>query len=622
MKKIISVLKKVWILLLFAVIPILFYRNAAQGQFISVSYSGDITDEVVFYFSDTAGKNYSGGNMQNGSILPGIAITRVYTKFPALTRIDFGSGKNEFSLNNISFYNGIFNCAVLTPEQIINHYRANSYVSWKYAHDRLTVKTTGNDPFIVPVDDFAGKLTYHRSYFTPPVLFLGMILTIYYLLLAFLFLRPLKQAFHWFCEKLFIPYKYCWCLTGFLILSRLAFPPAIKISDKEIPQVVFAGIFILFAAALKLIEFIAKKRTAALELKPASPKKKRPMDMSMVYFRATAIIFIVIGHYVINFRKLSMTTLEKNTLLGFYANDSVYFLFISGYLFYYLTDRFTVEWNNFKPQKISGKFNLLMFYRKKLQNLLCPYLIISVVIAYFIHYSGITVGSHSNFVIEKLPEMLLKGTVQFQYWYIPYILIIFVFIPIFLLLPHWLFRMILIPAVCCSLGAIRPVADQMLSFNGFTFFFSSFLLGMWYAMDKDIILPFLKKYFYSFVAVAIILLIMYDINPSGSHLCPLTLLHKWSMTAVIIVLLQKLESKKIPFLEAIANHSFTLYFLHIIVAMLYVSQGIENFISICGLRDMPLITTFGSLLMFIFLLAYTLCLKTLLGKYSRYIIGS
>lgn len=535
-------------------------------------------------------------------------------------RLDFGGKAANFKITGLTMSRRYFFKSFISAEELKTLYTPNALMSWKLQDGVLQVTTRANDPYIVPengklaLDPLAGisfSAVLNQFCFFAAFLLIGM---------AIVCRGKLTELYDRFVK----PYRWYVALVLFFGGLTVLFT---GISDwKFLPHsgMVYGGILILLIA-LHIADVILAKRDREKALaNPKAPRPKRAMDMTMVYFRAFAIICIVVGHYT-NVSGWYIVSQDTKWIIklshALFSNDTIYFLFISGYLFYYLTDQYTGYWEKWKFVRTQGKFNLPVFYRKKVTNVILPYLLISVLCAVYItrtgDYSGFVGG---GFTWAQFPHRLVKDFMQMQFWYIPFIAIVFLFIPLVLVLPRKVFYGLLIPAVICSLVIPRP--SDMIQFSGFLFFISSFFIGIWYAMERETLLPMFRKYFWYFLAGALICsYVIFAEKLSHASFSSITTIHKWCLLPVVIVLLEKIKDKKITILTTIANLSFTLYFFHMMivqkffikVSRILVDAGVTLPVEICIVRVTAA---------FFFLLVLSWCLKVLTGRFSRSMIGS
>ena len=133
----------------------------------------------------------------------------------------------------------------------------------------------------------------------------------------------------------------------------------------------------------------------------------------MTYFRAIAILCIVAGHSLWGYGKLS----QSNAIL--FVNATVYFVFIAGYLFQYL----------------SYKFDYKEYLKKKFTNVIIPYFITTVPFAIIFTFTltdkncPLYYMSEPMRFISSFPCGLYVNPVT---WFVGMICIFFLFAPVFL----------------------------------------------------------------------------------------------------------------------------------------------------------------------------------------------
>ena len=115
-----------------------------------------------------------------------------------------------------------------------------------------------------------------------------------------------------------------------------------------------------------------------------------------------------------------------------FHSSTLYFVFISGYLFHFLAQR---------------KFDLRTYYRKKLLNVIVPYVILSVFFTGYAFFWYSYTGEVPRFTklvtgCREFFQALLYGDVVLTYWYIPFIATIFLVSPLLLRLSEERFALL------------------------------------------------------------------------------------------------------------------------------------------------------------------------------------
>lgn len=353
-----------------------------------------------------------------------------------------------------------------------------------------------------------------------------------------------------------------------------------------------------------------------MQLKSLTKPKK--FLNSINYFRGIAIILIVLGHcYDLSHWEISNNI--ENLFYSLSLNGSVYFVFISGFLYNHI----------FYP-----RFEYKKFMVKKSQYVLLPYLLFSLVpilITVFIGGGGEYLPENlSNRPIIATLWFLVTGRVIFAYWYIPMAMLLFAISPLINLviksekvLPTILF---LLPI---SLIIHRPI-DNINPLHSLIYFLPVYFIGIWSSINNKKIYAYLqdnnKKVAVAALALALGVIQVYVFQVTGNF-------HKefWSLTVIDINLLQKIllcflfmsildiyENADITTMKKTAATSFAIYFIHPFL--------INTFISISSRLGINYSGNFFTLILATFLvvaisMAIAYSCKAILKKNSRYLIG-
>ena len=343
---------------------------------------------------------------------------------------------------------------------------------------------------------------------------------------------------------------------------------------------------------------------------------RRPdFDFGIHYFRAFAIFFIMILHY--HYSSPELRSLN-NTL---FSSASYFFVFISGYLFCYLTHGFETEWHFsgtvpfLKIRTVSGKFSIPDYYRKKLLNILLPYFLFSSAMFFYVLFYSDT----SQFV-PAVPGFwsdyffrLRTGAVQGPYWYIYFISKVFLISPLLLFLPRKSF--IAVTAASCMLPFIFTRTQ-----SHFCYFLPMYLLGMAYARFRPSADLFLYR---PAVRAAVILLTAAGLifyYPGTEEQTGLVFVIRLLMTIDLMYLTSFLSRWKIPWLSYCADISFTLFFIHDFV-FAHMSKPVWEIF--CGIfKAVPCLEIIIPAVLIAVSILISTALKTLFGRFSRRFIGS
>lgn len=264
--------------------------------------------------------------------------------------------------------------------------------------------------------------------------------------------------------------------------------------------------------------------------------EKRNFDWQMHYFRAFAILMIMATHYcgVFGFNALDQY---------FFRSSTIFFLFISGFLCQYLF--------NSRPQPP------ITYYKKKLQHVICPFLIFSVGI-------GLLRGD-STFSFGFWRDVAL-GRIQLQYWYIPFVSILFLVSPLLCRLNNRLLLSVsAISLVIFCAFPVRPAVGFALSwshtFHLYAYFTVFYLLGFVYCRYKAQMFAAITRHvaIIAMIAVAATIVMPY----AKAHVDAINAIQKLAIGSLVLIVLDMIKGHKIWILDLLAKHSFTLYFIHL-----------------------------------------------------------
>ena len=205
-------------------------------------------------------------------------------------------------------------------------------------------------------------------------------------------------------------------------------------------------------------------------------------------FRTVAIIFVVAMHAVFSTRPV-----EGSFLQVFLGDGTVFFVFISGFLFQYLSDSFSYQ----------------VYLKKKLINVICPYLVTSVfgIAVRIVSCVDNPFGELNPFL--QIPMFLSTGFFHnTPTWYIPMTCVFFLCAPLllrlerrevlggkrllFLLLSGLILVPVFVPRVVVNdYAGLSALQNYMQAVKNLLFltvlFFPIYILGMYAAADNDFV---------------------------------------------------------------------------------------------------------------------------------------
>jgi hypothetical protein len=341
--------------------------------------------------------------------------------------------------------------------------------------------------------------------------------------------------------------------------------------------------------------------------------EKKPFLRFIHHFRGFAILNVMLVHLwkIPGEYKEEPGVAFADAVRELLFHDStIYFLFISGFLAGYLAQKMPV----------------LKYYRNKCLYVVLPYVLLSCALFMEVKVRhGMPLGE----IVSQLPTVLAHGAAQFQYWYIPFIIPLFLVTPLLLKLPPKTLSLIALGSVVMPLLGTRT--GIVVSLGQYIYFTPVYVIGVHAAVNYPRSFKGLErsKWFCVVIAVSSSLVLLklgvadalffMGINIIES----LFYVQKLALCLLFLALFMNMEERKSPALDQFAVCSFTLYFLHVRIAFM---GGIsEKFYAVVAklstslLVPLSIVYTLG---MCFVLLGISMVLRKILGKYSRYLVGS
>ena len=344
---------------------------------------------------------------------------------------------------------------------------------------------------------------------------------------------------------------------------------------------------------------------------------------SLEYFRGIAIVFIVAGHCYILSDWQFPTVLERS-VANVLTSSTALFVFVSGFLFHHV----------FYP-----RFNYIKFMKKKLRNVLAPYLFFSL---FGITYALAVDGPYPEFFFGPgdswwdrflRPSLLylLTGAEIWAYWYIAFIMIVFAFSPLFTLYikTSLVIRLSLLAALLLFAMFLQRPPDNLLVAQSVFFYTPVYLAGILASQNRQQLHAlFDKREGWLLVGAAILALVQaYTYTGAGSmHAAPFTwngldinILQKLLLSLFFMLYLHRFENRHVSLLTTLAQASFAIFFIHcwIVLALIPVLQPLYRAVS---LHPLPALVLNVLLVLFLSYLLAAL-IKRLLPNTSKMLIG-
>ncbi len=332
------------------------------------------------------------------------------------------------------------------------------------------------------------------------------------------------------------------------------------------------------------------------------------------YFRGFAIINIIIAHiWYVPYEFKNQQTVDFINIFRevMFHGSTIYFIFISGFLFYYL----------------SCNFKIWKYYKNKLFNVISPYIFMSCFILIINNIPLFTKYELSiNFFLKTLIRTCILGNAQVQYWYIPFIFLIFLISPLLLKIPKKFFLKIVF--IGCFFPLLGSRTGREISIGQYIYFTPIYILGIYTAMNYSNVISIIKNNTHLLITLVIISTgILLLLKGEAYYLSWINItesvfyIQKISICFLTIILLMKFENKNIAILNCFAKYSFAVYFIHILVKNSYIKFWYYNACSKASYFILPLSVFFVITVIFITLFI-CLILKKILGSHSRFFIGA
>jgi len=310
-------------------------------------------------------------------------------------------------------------------------------------------------------------------------------------------------------------------------------------------------------------------------------------------------------------------------LLATLRNGTVPFVFVAGFLFQHLSNRF-----RYQP-----------YLKSKLKYVVLPYLIVSLpAIAHqYMSRSGIyelpTRPDVLHAVARAFIACLTGAQMPVPFWFVPMIALFYVGAPLFMAIDkHPVWYWILPPAF-----VIAPLIHRSLGhknvFHSALYFFPVYLLGLWSSHFRRPLFAWLRMHRWILGGLVVALLAIevavlhldgpiFSLRPFSAErgVLDLDLFAKVLGSLLLIDFLQARRAATPAWLSAVANASFGIFFVHqyVIQFVVKVSLWLPVDLKRSGLAAAVILTLVVTSASF---LAVSL-VRRIFGKHSRIIVGS
>lgn len=329
---------------------------------------------------------------------------------------------------------------------------------------------------------------------------------------------------------------------------------------------------------------------------------------SLENFRGIAIIFVMFSHVV----SLKLIDGVGNYLHYLLVDATAWFVFISGYLFYYLE---------------IDKFNYGKYLSRKLKFVLLPYLILSVPAI----WASLLVQRHIMLDLTPLEytlwSLISGGTMVAPMWFIPMIFIFFLLTPIFRILAR---SRLIIPVALIglvfSVFSFRPFFNNS-AFFSFLHFAGFYLFGIAAAKHASNLDQLSKNVKSVIILLALAIFLITGVAYPGFSEDPIRFIGtvgkfnyvtmgKLALLVVIFLAFERYLNRPHKTLAFMAKISFGLFFIHGFMIVFF-GRWLHN-LAYSSLWIEP-----AAEIGFVILgsIAIVVLIKKITGKWSRYVIG-
>lgn len=335
---------------------------------------------------------------------------------------------------------------------------------------------------------------------------------------------------------------------------------------------------------------------------------------SINYFRGITILLIVMGHmYGLAGFDVKGSTFNK-MFANFVTGGTSLFVFISGFMFHYIFYK---------------KFEYKTFMKKKFQNVILPYFIMTTFIIYFRIFLDEKHLEMGESPLNAVLNYYYKGSAMSSYWYIPFVLLLFAISPIYLkfIKLENKKQIILIIIGFIMSGFIHR--NNMSPIQSLIYFSPVYMLGIWYSMNWNVINEKMAKKEWIFL-IGVIFFTYWQTfidGHIGTYSKPFfeyrgidfAFYQKICLIFTMMIFFYRFEERKIKSLKIIADYSFAIFFIHGYFS--YFGYKIKDQFAIDSNYGvgMLILTT---LLATIFSMVIAYFVKKIFKKHSRKLIGA
>ena len=277
------------------------------------------------------------------------------------------------------------------------------------------------------------------------------------------------------------------------------------------------------------------------------PTSSREFQQHVHVFRAVAIMLIIGAHSIPSFGWESRPMIGE--LIDTLCNQaSIFFFFIAGYLFQYL----------------SGRFQYGSYLKQKFKTVLLPYLLVSIpaiiVSVWFIPQEGMWSWFYGLSEWQQIGLFYLTGKHLEPLWFVPTIALFYVAAPLLLAIDrrpvlYWVVPVLILISIDQGRGgAWGPL-------NKAVYLLPAYLMGMAYSHFREDAERFSRKVWWLLLAVAALAYAALVVGPQDMA-GDLQILFKLALCPVMLLAMHWLARLVGSRLDYVAHVSFGIFFIH------------------------------------------------------------
>ncbi|MBP6534584.1 MAG: acyltransferase [Arenimonas sp.] len=272
------------------------------------------------------------------------------------------------------------------------------------------------------------------------------------------------------------------------------------------------------------------------------------------------------------------------------------------------------------------------FFKNKGANVILPYVLLTILLTALSWPEYLAYGKANGitfFFPEELSKNIVFGQVQTHLWYIPVLTVLFLSTPLFALLlkPGRGIGLLLLGVM--PLVVSRTPFPQLISWQTIAFFLGAYALGMVLGDRLEAMLTFVQRHLSALLVLLVafslanFLLFRWEYVATGFTSLHQSVVYSQKMLAAVLILyaLHAHEDKLPKALMVLGTYAFSLYFLHFTFIWL-LSEAFVKRLPDAGIPALTLAGLAIYALSILLSLLLSMGIRKLLGRYSRYLIGT